>query len=309
MLNSGWMGVDLSQYDLDEPLGNIESNAIQSTAANLSAATGEDGANWTVRDIAEHTAIGGLGPVAVGSGATIAQRLIDIQEQTDVDGFNLAYAVTPGTWEDVIEFVVPELRARGAYPEEYVAGSLRQKLFGRAGPAPRGAPCGAVPHGGPRGGLSVDGHGATYGGPVIGTTFVVRTATGADADAACVDLWVAAVADRDGLPASPAVRERARTKFAADRVALVVADDPAGAPVGFALVTAPGTGGTPSDAAYLSLLAVAPTAQGQRAGPPAARRSGGGRAEAGHAQCELHALDDNARRHWRSTPAPVPARR
>jgi hypothetical protein len=84
-----------------------------------------------VRDIARQTAIGGLGPVEVGSGATIAQRLIDIQEQTDVDGFNLAYAVTPGTWEDVIEFVVPELRARGAYPDGYVAGSLRHKLLGR----------------------------------------------------------------------------------------------------------------------------------------------------------------------------------
>ncbi len=68
VLNSGWMGVDLSQYDLDEPLGNIESNAIQSTAANLSAATGEDGANWTVRDIAEHTAIGGSGRWPSGRG-------------------------------------------------------------------------------------------------------------------------------------------------------------------------------------------------------------------------------------------------
>jgi long-chain alkane monooxygenase len=131
VLNSGWMGVDLSQYDLDEPLGNIESNAIQSAAANLAAATGSDGSAWTIRDIARQTAIGGLGPVEVGSGATIASRLQQIQDETDVDGFNLAYAVTPGTWEDVIAFVVPELRARGAYPTEYVQGSLRQKLHGR----------------------------------------------------------------------------------------------------------------------------------------------------------------------------------
>ncbi|WP_258370199.1 MULTISPECIES: LLM class flavin-dependent oxidoreductase [unclassified Curtobacterium] len=131
VLNSGWMGVDLAQYDLDEPLGNIESNAIQSAAANLSAATGEDGSTWTVRDIARRTAIGGLGPVEVGSGATIADRLQEIVRETDVDGFNLAYAVTPGTWEDVVEFVVPELRARGAYPEASGAGSLRDKLFGR----------------------------------------------------------------------------------------------------------------------------------------------------------------------------------
>jgi FMN-dependent oxidoreductase (nitrilotriacetate monooxygenase family) len=131
VLNSGWMGVDLSQWDLDEPLGDVESNAIQSAAANIASATGEDGSTWTIRDLARHTAIGGLGPVAVGGGATIADRLVEIQEQTDVDGFNLAYAVTPGTWEDVIEFVVPELRARGVYPDGYEDGTLRQKLLGR----------------------------------------------------------------------------------------------------------------------------------------------------------------------------------
>ena len=52
------------------------------------------------------------------------------QEKTDVDGFNLAYAVTPGTFEDVVEFVVPELQKRGAYPTEYAPGTLRNKLFG-----------------------------------------------------------------------------------------------------------------------------------------------------------------------------------
>ncbi|KIQ10519.1 5,10-methylene tetrahydromethanopterin reductase [Curtobacterium flaccumfaciens] len=131
VLNSGWMGVDLSQWDPDQPLGDVESNAIQSAAANIAAATGEDGSKWTIRDLARQTAIGGLGPVAVGGGATIADRLQELQELTDVDGFNLAYAVTPGTWEDVIEFVIPELRARGAYPEAYEPGSLRQKLHGR----------------------------------------------------------------------------------------------------------------------------------------------------------------------------------
>ncbi|MDN6178983.1 MAG: 5,10-methylene tetrahydromethanopterin reductase, partial [Micrococcaceae bacterium] len=48
----------------------------------------------------------------------------------DVDGFNIAYAITPGTFEDVVEFVIPELQALGAYPTEYAPGTLRQKLFG-----------------------------------------------------------------------------------------------------------------------------------------------------------------------------------
>lgn len=132
---SGWMGIDLSTYDLDEPIGNVKSNAIQSTVANYQAANA-DGGEWKVRDIARLGAIGGLGPFIVGSGAEIADQLQAWVEETDVDGFNLAYAITPGTFEDVVQFVIPELRKRGAYPEEYVPGTLRQKLHGRGARLP-----------------------------------------------------------------------------------------------------------------------------------------------------------------------------
>ncbi len=128
---------------------------------------------------------------------------------------------------------------------------------------------------------------------MIGSSFVVRTADGSSA-AACVELWVTAVAARDAAPASDAVRDRARTKFAAERVALVVAEDAGGVPVGFALVTAPGTGGTAGDAAYLSLLAVDPHAQGHGLGRRLLTAAVTAAAEAGHDRCELHALDDNA---------------
>lgn len=127
---SGWMGVDLSGYALDEPVGNVKSNAIQSVVTNFQASA-KDGGDWTVGDIARHGAIGGLGPFIVGSGAEIADQLQGWVEETDVDGFNLAYAITPGTFEDVVEFVIPELRKRGVYPEEYVEGTLRNKLHGR----------------------------------------------------------------------------------------------------------------------------------------------------------------------------------
>lgn len=127
---SGWMGIDLSQYDLDEPIGNVKSNAIQSVVANYQEAN-EDGSEWKVRDIARLGAIGGLGPFIVGSGAEIADILQEWVAETDVDGFNLAYAITPGTFEDVVTYVIPELRERGAYPEEYVEGTLRNKLHGR----------------------------------------------------------------------------------------------------------------------------------------------------------------------------------
>ena len=127
---SGWMGIDLSQFDLDEPLGNVKSNAIQSTVANFQQAD-DDGREWKVRDIARLGNIGGLGPRVVGSAEEVADFLQDWVEETDVDGFNLAYAITPGTFEDVVEFIVPELQRRGVYQTEYMPGTLRQKLHGR----------------------------------------------------------------------------------------------------------------------------------------------------------------------------------
>ncbi|MBC7723666.1 MAG: LLM class flavin-dependent oxidoreductase [Burkholderiaceae bacterium] len=132
---SGWMGVDLSEYGLDEPIGNVKSNAIQSTVANFQAANA-DGKEWTVGDIARAGAIGGLGPFIVGSATEIADQLEEWVEETDVDGFNLAYAITPGTFEDVVKWVVPELQKRGSYPTEYTEGTLRHKLHGRGARLP-----------------------------------------------------------------------------------------------------------------------------------------------------------------------------
>ncbi|WP_029629339.1 LLM class flavin-dependent oxidoreductase [Yaniella halotolerans] len=129
-LMSGWMGTDFAKYDLDAPIGHIDSNAIQSAAETFRKASG-DGEEWTVRKLAEWVGVGGFGPIIIGSGATVAEELIRIQDETDLDGFNLAYHITPGTFEDIVEYVVPELQARGRYKTEYTEGTLRHKLFGR----------------------------------------------------------------------------------------------------------------------------------------------------------------------------------
>ena len=63
-------------------------------------------------------------------GEQIADALTQWIEATDVDGFNLAYAVTPESFEDFVELVVPELQRRGVYKLDYRAGTLREKLFG-----------------------------------------------------------------------------------------------------------------------------------------------------------------------------------
>lgn len=130
-LLSGWTGIDMSQYDLDDVIGeDVQSNAIQSSVETFKKASGDNGKPWTIRQLAEWIGVGGFGPVTVGSGAEVAAKLVEWVEDTDVDGFNLAYAITPGTFEDVVEHVIPELQKLGAYPTEYAPGTLRQKLFG-----------------------------------------------------------------------------------------------------------------------------------------------------------------------------------
>ncbi|MCV7135106.1 LLM class flavin-dependent oxidoreductase [Mycobacterium hodleri] len=127
---SGWMGVNLASYGLDEPIGNVDSNAILSAVKAFQSAD-PDGGEWAVRDIADWGKIGGIGPLIVGSGERVADVLQEWVAETDVDGFNLAYAITPGTFADFVDHVVPVLTARGAYQSEYAPGTLRNKLFGR----------------------------------------------------------------------------------------------------------------------------------------------------------------------------------
>jgi alkanesulfonate monooxygenase len=128
VLTSGWTGVDFSRYGLDEPLRHSREDAQTSA---LEAFTIADPARvWTVRQIAKHAAIGGRGPVVVGSPAEVADELIAWVEETDVDGFNLAYAVTPETFIDFVDLVVPELQRRGRYKLDYAPGTLREKLYG-----------------------------------------------------------------------------------------------------------------------------------------------------------------------------------
>ena len=137
-LGSGWMGVDFGAYRLDEPLRHITTNAVQSSVDAFSSADPDK--VWTVRELAEWIGIGGLGPVFVGGPQTVADLLEEWVRDTDVDGFNLAYAVTHETFADIVEHLVPELQKRGVYKTDYASGTLREKLFGAGARLPQSHP-------------------------------------------------------------------------------------------------------------------------------------------------------------------------
>jgi FMN-dependent oxidoreductase (nitrilotriacetate monooxygenase family) len=131
-LMSGWTGIDFSVYDLDEPVRYIRNEAVHSAVESFT--TADPDKVWTVREVAEHVGIGGFGPLLVGSASEVADQMEAWIAETDLDGFNLAYVVTPETFADISDLLVPELQRRGRYKTEYRAGTLREKLFPGSGP-------------------------------------------------------------------------------------------------------------------------------------------------------------------------------
>jgi alkanesulfonate monooxygenase len=127
-LMSGWTGVDFSRLDPDQIVQHVTNDAGRSALENITRA--DPKRSWTVREVAEHVSIGGIGPVIVGSPATVAEQLEAWIDETDIDGFNLAFAVRPETFADVSDLLVPELQRRGRYKKAYRPGTLREKLFG-----------------------------------------------------------------------------------------------------------------------------------------------------------------------------------
>lgn len=130
-LLSGWSGVDFSQYQPTDKVEYIQTNAIQSLLDSYVNA--DPDRVWTIEEIANWNSLGGNGPVLVGSAETVSDALQQWVEDTDIDGFNLAYILAHQTFADVVEFIVPELQKRGVYQTSYAQGTLREKLFG-AGP-------------------------------------------------------------------------------------------------------------------------------------------------------------------------------
>lgn len=123
-LMSGWAGVDLSKPD-QAKAGAASSNAIQSVAASIASGSAPAG-----RRVGRAVGLGGGGPAIVGGPKRVADELEAWAEEADLDGFNLAYAVMPETFADIVEHLVPELQRRGLFKKAYRPGAYRHKLFG-----------------------------------------------------------------------------------------------------------------------------------------------------------------------------------
>ena len=125
-------GVDLAGARPEDPIEHVRTEANQSALASFTTLSPER--TWTVGDLAEFVAIGGRGPVIVGSPTTVADELERWAEESGVDGFNICAAVRPADLERSAALVTPELRRRGLLPAPGGEPVTLRERIGGAGP-------------------------------------------------------------------------------------------------------------------------------------------------------------------------------
>ena len=118
---------DLSAYPLDGPLPDMpETNLIQSRQQLIMDLGKRE--NLSIRELARHFA-GARGHWQVaGTPAQIADAMEERFSEGAADGFNVMAPLFPSGLEDFVTLVVPELRRRGLFREEYEGRTLRQNL-------------------------------------------------------------------------------------------------------------------------------------------------------------------------------------
>jgi FMN-dependent oxidoreductase (nitrilotriacetate monooxygenase family) len=124
---SGSLQLDLAALDFDAPIGVLESNGVKGFVKGLIES--EPDKSWTFGEVLRHRAW--QRPIA-GTPDQVADAL-EGWADAGIDGVNVMYVTTPGTFEDFTEHLSPVLRERGLMRPAYAPGTLREKLFGGTG--------------------------------------------------------------------------------------------------------------------------------------------------------------------------------
>ncbi|MCU1475310.1 MAG: Coenzyme N5,N10-methylene tetrahydromethanopterin reductase [Subtercola sp.] len=130
LAHAGGGGIDLAAYPKDALISDIlaaeNRRGRDNSPQNRRYAPGS-----TVGEALERITRFDRNPFFVAGSATdVADAIERWVADTDIDGFNLRQFVSPGSAEDFITYVVPELQKRGLYRTKYEESTLRERLFG-----------------------------------------------------------------------------------------------------------------------------------------------------------------------------------
>ena len=123
---SNYIGHDLSPYPIG-PLPEIPRTDVSNSRVDLLVDMAARD-NLTIRQLYEKIA-GGRGHLTIqGSPTQIADQLEDWFTTGAADGFNLLPPTLPGSLNDFIALVIPELQRRGLFRTAYEGTTLRENL-------------------------------------------------------------------------------------------------------------------------------------------------------------------------------------
>jgi alkanesulfonate monooxygenase len=124
---SNYVGYDLSDFPIDGPLPKIPQTDVSNSRVDLLVDMAARD-NLTIRQLYEAIS-GGRGHFTVqGSPTRIADTLEEWFTTGAADGFNFLPPTLPGSLNDFVELVIPELQRRGLFRTEYEGTTLRENL-------------------------------------------------------------------------------------------------------------------------------------------------------------------------------------
>jgi hypothetical protein len=122
------MQIDFSGVDLDAPIKYIENQGIRYILERFTK--GDPSRTWTPRQLAREIgkSLGGL--TLVGSPSSIADKLEELMDATDLDGFNICDYMPLDCLPEFVKHVTPELQRRERLRLGYDGTTLRENIMG-----------------------------------------------------------------------------------------------------------------------------------------------------------------------------------
>lgn len=120
------LNVDLSPFPLSATLSEIAQSPLIHPAAAEKLLM--QGADTTLEQLGRIFASSVRVPQLVGTGAQIAEQLVDLFQSGGCDGFVISPAYLPGSFSEFAESVIPHLQRKGLFRRAYEGTTLREHL-------------------------------------------------------------------------------------------------------------------------------------------------------------------------------------
>lgn len=122
------LNYDFATKGLDDPFSEEEIASIQGMHALRDRVTSAGIKNPTVRDFMRISKRGLLNTKWIGGPKEIADMMEEWFTAPACDGFVIGPTHQPGSFEDFVKYVIPELQKRGIYRKDYTGATLRDHL-------------------------------------------------------------------------------------------------------------------------------------------------------------------------------------